>query len=55
MDDVNYWKGKLHGVNDCIAVCKCNPELKAKDIEKKLRNMIDKLEVMLGDDSDFLF
>lgn len=46
----DYHRGKLHGINDCIAVCKHNPELKAKDVEKKLRNMIDQLEAMIGDD-----
>jgi hypothetical protein len=47
---VEYFRGKLHGVGEAIAVCKHNPDLKASDVEVRLRNIVDQLSVIIGDD-----
>ena len=44
----DFLEGELCGVNSCISIIKCNPNSSLKEIEKKLRSMIDQLSVGLS-------
>ena len=45
-----FLEGEICGINSCISVIKHNPNSSLKDVEEKLRSMLDQLSVGLSED-----